>query len=87
MLGGRTFLQWLHLSEQSLTIAGGIILFLIAIRMVFPRPEGSSAIRRGARALPRAARDSVDRGSVGARHRDADGVARSGADRQLGRSR
>ena len=40
MMGGRTFLQWLHLSEQSLTIAGGIILFLIAIRMVFPRPEG-----------------------------------------------
>jgi small neutral amino acid transporter SnatA (MarC family) len=40
MLGGRTFLQWLHLSEESLTIAGGIILFLIAIRMVFPRPEG-----------------------------------------------
>ena len=40
MLGGRTFLAWLHLSEQSLTIAGGIILFLIAIRMVFPRPEG-----------------------------------------------
>lgn len=40
MIGGRTFLQWLHLSEESLTIAGGIILFLIAIRMVFPRPEG-----------------------------------------------
>jgi small neutral amino acid transporter SnatA (MarC family) len=40
MMGGRTFLQWLHLSEESLTIAGGIILFLIAIRMVFPRPEG-----------------------------------------------
>ena len=40
MLGGRKFLQWLHLSEESLTIAGGIILFLIAIRMVFPRPEG-----------------------------------------------
>ena len=40
MLGGRTFLQWLHLSAESLTIAGGIILFLIAIRMVFPRPEG-----------------------------------------------
>jgi MarC family membrane protein len=40
MLGGRTFLEWLHLSEESLTIAGGIILFLIAIRMVFPRPEG-----------------------------------------------
>jgi small neutral amino acid transporter SnatA (MarC family) len=40
MVGGRTFLRWLHLSEESLTIAGGIILFLIAIRMVFPRPEG-----------------------------------------------
>jgi MarC family membrane protein len=40
MLGGETFLRWLHLSHQSLTIAGGIILFLIAIRMVFPRPEG-----------------------------------------------
>jgi small neutral amino acid transporter SnatA (MarC family) len=40
MFGGQTFLRWLHLSEESLTIAGGIILFLIAIRMVFPRPEG-----------------------------------------------
>jgi small neutral amino acid transporter SnatA (MarC family) len=40
MFGGETFLRWLHLSEESLTIAGGIILFLIAIRMVFPRPEG-----------------------------------------------
>jgi MarC family membrane protein len=40
MLGGRTFLQWLHLSEQSLTIAGGIKLFLIANRLVFTRPEG-----------------------------------------------
>jgi MarC family membrane protein len=40
MIGGQTFLQWLHLTEESLTIAGGIILFLIAIRMVFPRPEG-----------------------------------------------
>lgn len=40
MLGGRAFLQLLHLSEYSLTIAGGIILFMIAIRMVFPRPEG-----------------------------------------------
>ena len=40
MAGGRTFMQWLQLSDVSLTIAGGIILFLIAIRMVFPRPEG-----------------------------------------------
>jgi MarC family membrane protein len=40
MLGGQAFLELLHLSEYSLTIAGGIILFMIAIRMVFPRPEG-----------------------------------------------
>ncbi len=40
MLGGRKFLEWLHLSDESLSIAGGIILFLIALRMVFPRAEG-----------------------------------------------
>ena len=40
MLGGRTFLEWLQLSEESLAIAGGIILFLIALRMVFRHPEG-----------------------------------------------
>ena len=40
MLGGRTFLQWLHLSEVSLAIAGGIILFLIALRMIFRHADG-----------------------------------------------
>ena len=40
MLGGRTFLKWLQLSEDSLAIAGGTILFLIALRMVFRHPEG-----------------------------------------------
>jgi small neutral amino acid transporter SnatA (MarC family) len=40
MAGGQTFLRWLHLSETSLGIAGGVILFMIALRMVFPRPEG-----------------------------------------------
>lgn len=40
MFGGQTFLRWLHLSQESLTIAGGIVLFLIAVRMIFPRPEG-----------------------------------------------
>jgi multiple antibiotic resistance protein len=33
----------LNVSESSLTIAGGIILFLIALRMVFPRPETTFA--------------------------------------------
>jgi MarC family membrane protein len=40
MLGGRMFLQWMQLSEVSLAIAGGIILFLIALRMVFRHPDG-----------------------------------------------
>jgi len=40
MAGGRTFLEWLQLSDVSLSIAGGIILFLIALRMVFPHRDG-----------------------------------------------
>jgi len=40
MAGGRTFMQWLQLSDVSLSIAGGIILFLIALRMVFPHKDG-----------------------------------------------
>lgn len=39
MLFGRVFLQMLRLSETSLGITGGIILFLIAIRMIFPTSE------------------------------------------------
>jgi len=40
LFGGQAFLRLLHLSETSLGIAGGVILFMIALRMVFPRPEG-----------------------------------------------
>ena len=40
LLGGHTFLALMHLSETSLSIAGGVILFLIALRMVFSHPEG-----------------------------------------------
>ncbi len=40
MAGGQTFMRWLQLSDESLAIAGGIILFLIALRMVFPHPDG-----------------------------------------------
>jgi len=40
MFGGQSFLQVMHLSEASLSIAGGVILFLISIRMVFGGPEG-----------------------------------------------
>lgn len=36
---GKTFLDLLHIDEPALTAAGGVILMLIAIRMVFPTPE------------------------------------------------
>ena len=36
LLVGRPFLDVLHLRQESISIAGGIILFLIALRMVFP---------------------------------------------------
>ncbi len=38
LFGGHAFLTLMHLSETSLSIAGGVILFLIALRMVFSRP-------------------------------------------------
>lgn len=41
MLGGRQFLQAMHLSDLSMRIGGGIVLFLIALRMVFPHPDGA----------------------------------------------
>lgn len=40
MLFGPEILVVMHLSETSLSIAGGVILFMIAIRMVFASPEG-----------------------------------------------
>lgn len=40
MFGGDKFMQLLRLSDTALGIAGGLILFLIALRMVFPHAEG-----------------------------------------------
>jgi len=37
---GRYLLQLLNISESALTTAGGIILFLIAIKMIFPATMG-----------------------------------------------
>ena len=39
MFGGRRFLDVMHLSEISLSIAGGVILFMIAINMVFKKAD------------------------------------------------
>jgi MarC family membrane protein len=40
VLFGRSILSLFGISDSSLTIAGGVILFLIALRMIFRRPEG-----------------------------------------------
>jgi MarC family membrane protein len=39
MFVGEGFLRVMNLSELALQIGGGVILFLIALRMVFPPPE------------------------------------------------
>jgi MarC family membrane protein len=41
MFVGERFLQVMNLSELALQIGGGVILFLIAQRMVFPQPESA----------------------------------------------
>ncbi|MFC4159733.1 MarC family protein [Chitinimonas lacunae] len=38
---GQRFLDVMHLTDTSLSIAGGVILFIIALKMVFPHSEGS----------------------------------------------
>ena len=38
--GGKDALELMHLRQESVSIAGGIVLFLIGIRMIFPPPEG-----------------------------------------------
>ena len=43
MFGGNTFMQLLRLSDTALGIAGGLILFLIALRMAFPLAESVHA--------------------------------------------
>src|SRR6476659_1976565 len=38
--GGKYALDLMHLRQESMSIAGGIVLFLIGLRMIFPPPEG-----------------------------------------------
>jgi MarC family membrane protein len=42
MLVGEGFLRMMSLTDLSLQLAGGIVLFLIALRMIFPRPDSGS---------------------------------------------
>ena len=48
---GRQMLSIMHLTQTSLSIAGGVILFMIAIRMVFPTPEGIFGVMKAGEPL------------------------------------
>lgn len=41
LFGGQRFLQLFHISAPALSVGGGMILLLIALRMVFPTPDRS----------------------------------------------
>ena len=40
LFGGRFILEAMHISEPALPISGGVILFMIALRMIFPTKNG-----------------------------------------------
>jgi multiple antibiotic resistance protein len=40
LFAGRYLMQFLHLEEATIGIAGGIVLFLISLRMIFPTEQG-----------------------------------------------
>ena len=42
LYAGTTILKFLGLTQPSLNLAGGILLFLIAIRMLYPPPASAS---------------------------------------------
>lgn len=41
LFAGKYLLQLLRLQEETISIAGGIVLFLIALRMIFPKADGT----------------------------------------------
>lgn len=44
---GEALLNFLHVTSQTVQIAGGIILFLIALKMIFPRPTSEITLKKG----------------------------------------
>lgn len=40
LIAGKPLLNFLHLEQEAVTISGGIILLIIGLRMIFPKPEG-----------------------------------------------
>jgi len=44
---GQTLLNFLQIEQETVSIAGGIILFIIALRMIFPKPGGVMNLAEG----------------------------------------
>ena len=67
LFAGEKILAFLNLRAETVSISGGIILFLIAIKMIFPSAEGSSS------GLPAGEEPFIDPARRGANHSgDAD---------------
>jgi multiple antibiotic resistance protein len=47
LFAGKYLLRLLSLQEETVSIAGGIVLFLIALRMVFPKPDATGDVLEG----------------------------------------
>lgn len=47
LFAGKQILSFLHVSSETVSISGGLILFLIAIRMIFPQPGGVTGLAAG----------------------------------------
>ena len=44
LFAGTGILEFLGLSQSSLSIAGGVLLFIIALRMIFPKPSREDSV-------------------------------------------
>ncbi len=47
LFAGQSILKFLNVQPESLSISGGVILFVIAIRMIFPQPGGVVSLAAG----------------------------------------
>jgi multiple antibiotic resistance protein len=47
LFSGQVVLDFLNVRQESVSIAGGIILFLIGLKMIFPQPGGLTGLASG----------------------------------------
>lgn len=47
LFSGQAVLDFLNVRQESVSIAGGIILFLIGLKMIFPQPGGVTGLTSG----------------------------------------